>query len=245
MTVAAPGGETAPVVVAIHQPNFFPWLGWFHKLARADVFVLLDDVEFSRGSYINRTRLLVNGEPVWMTAPVVRTGTGNQAIRDTRINEATPWRQKMLKTLENTYRRAPAFDEAYPVIRELVGSSCDMLAGYNEQALMGVAEALGLPTSRFVRSSAFDCTARATERLVQLVTALGGTAYLSGGGAAGYQEEKYFDDAGIDLLPTGFVARPYPQRSEQFVPGLSVLDAVMNVGFAETRALLDSEERSR
>ena len=234
--------RTTTTVVAIHQPNFFPWLGWFHKLAQADVFVLLDDVEFSRGSYINRTRLLVNGAAVWMTAPVVRTGTGTQPIRQTRINNATPWREKMLKTLENTYGRRPGFDEVYPVLRELVASPADTLADYNEQALAGIAGALGLPTSRFVRSSTFGCTARATERLVQLVTAVGGSTYLSGGGAAGYQEERYFDDAGIELVYAGFVARPYPQRSEQFVPGLSVIDALMNVGLSETRSLLENDD---
>ena len=243
MTAAVPGEATSSTVVAIHQPNFFPWLGWFHKLAQADVFVLLDDVEFSRGSYINRTRLLVNGQPVWKTAPVVRTGTGTQSIQHTRINDATPWRAKMLKTLENAYGRRPGFDEVYPVLRELVGNPVDTLADYNEQALAGIAGGLGLPASRFVRSSTFECTARATERLVELVTAVGGTTYLSGGGAAGYQEEKYFDDAGIELAHTGFVARPYPQRSEPFVPGLSVIDALMNVGFSETRSLLETGDR--
>lgn len=235
------GGVTT-TVVAIHQPNFYPWLGWFHKLARADVFVLLDDVEFSRGSWINRTRLLVNGEPTWTTAPVVRTGSGTQTIEDTRINEATPWRVKMLKRLENTYRPCRGFDEVYPVLRELVRNPTDQLATYNEQALIGVAEGLGFPTTRFVRSSVFQCKARATERLVQLVTAVGGTTYLSGGGAGGYQEDKYFQEAGIELVHAGFAAEAYPQRSEQFVPGLSVIDALMNVGFSETRRLLERGE---
>lgn len=237
------GGVTT-TVVAIHQPNFYPWLGWFHKLARADVFVLLDDAEFSRGSWINRTRLLVNGEPTWTTAPVVRSSSGTQPIEETRIAEATPWRVKMLKTLENSYGPRPGFDEVYPVLRELVTNASDRLAIYNEQALIGVAEGLRLPTSRFVRSSVLRCKARATERLVELVTAVGGTTYLSGGGAGGYQEEKYFHEAGIELVYAGFAARAYPQRAKQFVPGLSVIDALMNVGFSETRRLLETSEAS-
>lgn len=228
-------------VVAIHQPNFFPWLGWFDKLARADVFVLLDDVEFSRGSWTNRSRLLVNGEPVWMTAPVVGASHGHQEIRATRINDSTPWRAKMVKTLENSYRRAPGFPEAYPVLAEAVQNPTDQLARYNEDAARAIAERLGLDTRRFVRSSELDVDGKGTERLVALVRAAGGDTYLSGGGAAEYQDDGAFHAAGLGLLGSNFAPRPYPQRSTEFVPGLSVIDALMSCGFEGTRALIGSE----
>lgn len=228
-------------VVAIHQPNFFPWLGWFDKLARADVFVLLDDAEFSRGSWTNRSRVLVNGQPVWMTAPVVGASHGHQPICDTRINEATPWRKKMVKTLENTYRRSPGFREAYPVIAEAVENPTDVLARYNEDAARAVADRLGLDAGRFVRSSDFDVDLKGTDRLVALVKAVGGDAYLSGGGAGGYQDDAAFEAAGIVLLRSDFAPRPYPQRVPEFVPGLSVVDAVMNCGFRATRELISRD----
>src|ERR671923_195501 len=90
-------------VVAIHQPNFLPWLGWFDKAARADVFVLLDHVQFprtSRGTYVNRVKLLVNGSGKWVTAPIVRSGGSMQRIDEVRVDDAQPWREKVLRTIE-------------------------------------------------------------------------------------------------------------------------------------------------
>lgn len=229
---------TAGTTVAIHQPNFFPWLGWFHKLARADVFVLLDDVRFSRGSWTNRTRVLVNGAATWITVPVARGSDHTGEIRTTKINEETPWRSKILKTLENTYRRSAGFDEAYALVRPLLENPADRLGSYNEAALRAVADALGLDASRFVRSSMLHAKGTATQRLVELVRAVGGTTYLSGGGAGGYQSEALFAEAGMSLVYADFVTKPYPQRAPEFVGGLSVIDVMMNCGLRGTGKLV-------
>lgn len=234
-----PVGVTPERVVAIHQPNFFPWLGWFHKLASADVFILLDDAEFSRGSWINRTRLLVNGEAVWMTAPVERAAD-DQEIRAARITEDMRWRGKFLKTIENSYRRSPGFEEVLPVLAPLVESPTNWLATYNEDAIRAIARLLGLDVTRFVHSSAIGSTARATERLVELVQAVGGSCYLSGRGAGAYQKDECFEQAGIKVTYTDYEVRPYPQRAAEFVPGLSVIDALMNTGVEGTRGLVVS-----
>ncbi len=227
-------------VVAVHQPNFFPWLGWFYKLANADVFVLLDDAQFSRGSWTNRSRILVNGTPAWMTVPVVRAGRSGEEIREVRINESTPWRDKLCKTLENNYRRAPAFADLYPLVEELVSNPADGLAVYNESALRAIAEHLGLDSGRLARSSELDVPGRATARLVELVRRVEGDTYLSGGGAAGYQVDEEFEAAGIRVVRSDFEPRPYDQRSPEFVPGLSIVDVLLNCGFRGTASLLDS-----
>lgn len=214
-------GRTEPVLrmavgglVAIHQPNFFPWLGFFDKLARADTFVLLDTVEFSKGSRTNRVEVLVGGRPQWITAPL-RRATLSGPIREVVIDETRDWRAKVVKTLQQNYPRATAL----PFVEELVGHDSERLAAYNEHAIRRLAETLG-HSGTIVRASDLDVQGRATELLVDIVRALGGTAYLAGSGAGGYQENERFAAAGIELIAQDFT----PPES---VGGLSVIHALL------------------
>ncbi len=229
-------------LVAIHQPNFLPWLGWWDKLARADVFVLLDDVQFPKkgGTYMNRVQLLVDGAAAWVTMPVVRSYSGLREVREMRTDVSSPWRERLLATVRAAYADAPHFEATMAVLEPLVLAPRDALADYNERALNALATHLGLDAGRFVRSSTLECEGRATERLVSLVRAVGGSAYLAGAGAGGYQQDELFAAAGLDLVEQGFAPRPYPQPgADAFVPGLSVVDALMWCGAASTAELLD------
>lgn len=231
-------------VVAIHQPNFLPWLGWFDKLARADVFVLLDHVQFprtSKGTYVNRVKLLVNGAERWVTAPIVRARGSVQRIDEVLLDDTQPWREKLLRTIEQNYRRAAAFDETFPLVRDIFGQPTERLAELNEHGLRLFARALGLDEAKFVRSSRVpvDPSARATDLLVALTKAVGGTTYIAGGLAgSAYQEDRKFAEAGLQLRYQHFRHPEYPQQANAFVPGLSIVDALMNCGAEGTRALL-------
>src|SRR5688572_22703540 len=132
-----------PRVVAIHQPNFLPWLGYFDKLARVEVFVFLDHVQFQKkgGNWANRVRMLAGGDQAsWVTVPVVRSYHGVRAINEIEIDESRPWRSKLLKTIESSYRRAPAYAEVEPVLAKLIENSSTRLAEYNERAVRAIAE---------------------------------------------------------------------------------------------------------
>lgn len=228
--------------VAIHQPNFLPWLGFFSKLAQADVFLLLDNTQFPKtgGCWSNRVRMLVNGVPAWLTVPIVRSYHGVRQIAEMKINEQTAWRTKMAKTLEASYRRAPYFGEVWPLLEEVIGNETDNLADYNRFGIVRIAQALGLETSKIMIGSTLAADGRATQLLINMVRAVGGDTYMCGGGAAEYQQDAAFPEAGLTLRYQQFEHPLYPQfnRSE-FVPGLSVVDAVMNCGFEHVRTLID------
>ncbi len=219
-------------VVAVHQPTFLPWLGWWDKLARSDVMVLLDDAQFpreSRGTWMNRVRLVVGGEPRWVTVPVVREGV--RPINATRIDERQPWRRKALGSIEQSYRRAPHFAEVWPVVREALEHRAGDLAAFNEHGIRALGGLMGAPLARLRRASELDVDATGTDRLIELTRRAGGDAYLSGDGAEGYQEPERYPAAGIELRFQAF-EDPRP------VAGLSVVDALMHDGPERTARLI-------
>lgn len=226
-------------VVACHQPNFLPWLGFFDKLARADVLVLLDDVQFprsSRGTPMNRVKVMVGDEPRWLTVPVLREGV--QAIREVRTDDAQPWRRRVLGTIEANYAREPFFREVMPELREIVEAEAPDLAAYNEWGVRRLAELIGLDSGRIVRQSELSYDeATATDLLISLVRAAGGDTYLSGDGADDYQEPAKYAEAGLHLRFQGFEPPDYGSP-----PGLSAVDALMRVGPARTHELLVSRD---
>lgn len=228
------------MLVAIHQPNFFPWLGYFDKLARADVFIVLDDVQFERssaGTWSNRVKLLVAGREAWVTMPI-RRADGVGAITGIRIDDQQGWRRKMVNTVRANYARAPHAKEVMPVFEDLVGYATDSLVEFNLHALATLCAAMHITPRRLVRSSTLGAGSAGTDRLIDLVKAVGGDEYLSGGGAGGYQQDAAFAARGVRLRYQAFQHPVYEQRVAPFVPGLSCLDAAFHCGFAGAGRLL-------
>jgi hypothetical protein len=229
------------MLVAIHQPNFFPWLGYFNKIARADVFCLLDNVQMPKtgGSYINRVQLLLGNRPTWVTAPIQRNYSGFLPIADIIFDERQPWRQKFLKTLQTVFGQTPHFRAVYSFLEPLVLYPEEKVARYNEHAIRELCAALKLTHCRLVRGSDLPVQGKATDLLIQIVQAVGGDAYLCGGGAAGYQEDEKFAHAGIRLIYQNFQHPVYQQgKRTDFTPGLSIIDCLMHCGFTETARLI-------
>jgi hypothetical protein len=227
-------------VVAIHQPTFLPWLGWWDKLTRADVFVLLDDVQFPKkgGTWINRVRLLVNGEPRWVTVPVDRAFHGMRNVREMRIDRTKPWRDALLRMLTASYGRAPHFAAVMPVVEEALAADAEGISELDEYAIRRLADSAGFDTSRLVRQSDLGITGGGTELLVDLCRAVDGDVYLSGDGSDEYLVPELFEPAGLELQYQEFSPPGYPQQGDGYVPGLSIVDALMNCGFDGTRGLL-------
>jgi hypothetical protein len=233
-------------LVAIHQPNFFPWLGYFSKIALCDKFVFLDDVQLPRtgaGSWVNRVHVFIGGKVQWLTLPIDKASGGLRSINEVRIVADERWRKKNVDSIHLNYRKAPFHGEVFPVVEGLLISSECNLAEFNVRAILAIAGKLGIPESTFVRSSALSVSGYlSTDRLVQLVKAVDGTAYLYGGAANaadGYQENEKFVEAGLTPVAQDFRHPLYSQvNTESFQPGLSVIDALMNVGFDGARRLL-------
>lgn len=228
-------------VIAIHQPNFFPWLGYFDKICNADTFIFLDDVQFPKkgGSWSNRVKLLLNGEGRWLTAPVDRRFHGTRNVNEMFFSNTEDWRKKILKTLISNYKRAKYFNETYSIIEPLVKYPDDNLMKFNIHAIKALSSALGYKTTSLLISSELHTQFSATDRLIELTKLVGGKKYFCGGGAMGYQQDDAFEKAGIVLLYQNFVCPTYSQFERQnFISGLSIIDALMNLGLNGVRDLL-------
>jgi hypothetical protein len=228
-------------IAACHQPNFFPWLGYFHKIRWSDTFVFLDDVllQKTRGSVTNRASFVVGGAATWVTAPLDRSYHGNLAIRDVRFAPADRWRDKFSSTLKMHYRRSPHFEQLAPSLLELVENPESSMAEYNIRAITTIAEMLGL-SAKLVRASAYDVRETSSLRLAELVRKVGAKTYLAGAGARAYQDDDVFKARGLSVLPQGFVPPTYLRGGSPSPPGLSVVDALLWLGIEGTRALLES-----
>ncbi len=224
-------------VVAIHQPNYAPWLGYFAKMAQADVFVFLDDVQYSKNSYINRVQIDAGGKARWLTVPVsYRFGA---PITDVRASDHD-WRRSHLDALKTLYAGAAQFKSVWTWLVDVYSGLPETdLAGSNRALIEVIAAKLGIGR-RFHRSSEFQVGAAAgDDRLIALLHAVSDDAkYLSGKGGSNYQDPAKFAAAGVGLAYSEFVHPSYEQGHEPFLPGLSILDALFRIGFERTAALV-------
>jgi hypothetical protein len=174
-----------------------------------------------------------------VTMPVKRPAHGDVPIDQIRIDDSRPWRDDIRKTIAQSYARAAHFDEVFPVIGDLLAHEEDSVAAFNKHAIRTLCRLLALDADKIVSSSTFHVNETATDRLIALVRRAGGGIYLCGGGADGYQEDEKFEAAGIELRFQAFRHPAYPQCGRgEFVAGLSILDALLNLGSAETARLL-------
>jgi hypothetical protein len=223
------------MILAAHQPNFMPWLGYFDKMRKADVFVSVDHVQMERQSFQNRTRIKTGEGVRWITVPVVQQSREERIVdklidnsRDGRFR----WGRKMALTLKYAYQSAPHYAEYQPVLTEILERRWERLADLNHQLIDFCRAVLTIQTP-LVRSSEMKLSGTKSEMILSMCRELGANAYLSGVGASKeYLDVAAFQRAGIEVLWQDFKHPQYEQRqsSTAFVEKLSVFDLLSNCG---------------
>lgn len=223
--------------VVIHQPDFIPWLGFFHRLVGADTFIVLDDVQFLRQGWHHRDKIKLHGKPHWLTVPVETATRYTQKISETRIAPHKGWKRRHLTTLTHAYGKAPYFTRIFHRVEEIYKIDHTMLMDLNLDLLRWLMGILGIEVCQY-RSSSFGIDATGTERLVGLVEAVKGRVYLTGEGSHGYLDETVFTNRGLTVQWQKYRPNAYAQGTPPFIGGLSVLDALFYLGPRGTRALI-------
>jgi hypothetical protein len=217
------------MLVAIHQPEHMPWLGFFEKLLRADAFVILDDVQFSKGDFQNRNRVKGRAGAQWLTVPVAQQ-FGQRINEVETVGDA--WRAKHWKTLRSCYARAAHFDEFAGEFEEFYARPWSKLSELNVEAIRLLARAFGLER-RFVFSSSLGAVGRKSELVLNICKAIGASGYYSGRAGGAYLDAEAFRRARIEIVVQEFEHPVYEQlfmKEQGFVPNLSAVDLLFNRG---------------
>jgi len=218
------------VRVVISQSMLFPWVGLLEQVRLADVFVHLDDVQFSKGSFVNRVQLKTARGPEWLTVPLEALRLG-QRIDEVRVAPAARWVPRHLEALSDALRDAPHVDEALRLAGEVYALGHDRLGPLARASTMALVRHLGLDAGRrFVDVEQLGVGGRGSARVLEIVRALGGTTYVTGHGAARYLDHEAFERAGVEVAYMDYRREPYPQSHGAFTPYVTGLDLVAHRG---------------
>jgi hypothetical protein len=217
------------MILSAHQPAYLPWLGYFEKIANADVFVFLDTVQFEKNSFINRNKIKTPQGPQWLTIPVKMKGHIAATLQDTLIDDSKPWRSKHLKSIEMNYRKAPFFGEYFPKLETLVNLPEQTVAELCWQQLQFWLTELNIKTF-VVRSSDLPVESKKSDLVLDLCKHFNAEHYLSGILGKNYLDESKFTTNGISIQYQDVQHPHYPQLWGDFLPFMSILDYWMNCG---------------
>ncbi|MDB5526936.1 MAG: hypothetical protein JWR51_39 [Devosia sp.] len=215
------------MIVAIHQPAYLPWLGYLARIAEADVFVFLDTVQFEKNSFTNRNRIKSANGPVWLTVPVRQKGHIGKPLSALEIDDATDWRTKHLRSIEQNYRKAPRFSRCEPDLATLLQPGEALLTELCYRQLKFWAGVLDIGT-RIVRASELPVGGLKSDLVLNICRHLRADRYLSGPLGRDYLAEDTFAAAGIEIDYHSYIHPVYSQLYGPFVPAMSVVDYWMN-----------------
>lgn len=228
------------MIVAIHQPEHLPWLGFFNKMMNADELVILDNVQYRKRYFQNRNQILVNGVKKYIGIPVDIDSYREKTIADMQIhpNAEVPWKNKYLKTIEYNYKHHPFFDEYFPFFEDLLDKQISNLFEFNMEIIKYFASKLRIET-RVIKASELQPSGEKSDLILDIAQKSGADVYLSGPAGRNYMDLEKYEREGMGVWFNDFRHPEYSQRGAgKFVPYLSVLDLLMNVGAEQGRKII-------
>lgn len=227
------------MTLAIMQPYVLPYIGYIQLMNTVDTFVFYDDVAFINRGWVNRNRLLVNGKEYLFTIPL-KEASQNKAIRDIELASDSKWRGKLLKTIEQSYRKAPQYTTVMPITERIVNFQAGNIADYIFHSFTELTAHLGITTRLVASSTVYENGyLKAQERIVDICRQEGAERYINPIGGTDLYSPSAFDPIGCELRFIQPRRITYPQTGgTEFVPWLSVLDLLMNLNAEAIRPLL-------
>ena len=222
--------------VAICQPHYLPWIGYFEMIDRVDLFVLFDDVDFIKREWKNRNRIRKersSAETRWLSVPIERSSQRHTPICEARLSPEVNWPRQHLEAIRQVYGGAPHFDSIYPWLTALLQQPHSTLGELNCTLIEAFCDQVGVHTE-LVRSSSLQSHGSKTERLLSVLRAVEATSYLANNGSKNYLEPSLFEEAEIAWSFQDYERPDYAQRVAgqelPFLSHLSIVDLLMNHG---------------
>lgn len=215
--------------LAILQPGYLPWLGFFDQVQRSDVFMYYDDVQFDKHGWRNRNRIKSPNGPLWLTVPVLNTGRHGQKICDVEIDNRQPWARKHIASIAQNYARSPYLPDYLPQLEALLTQRWDALADL-DIAVAGLLCDWFKINKPILRSSTHSVGGEQSSRLFNYCRHFGADRYLTGNAAKTYLDLDLFERQGVHVEWQTYLHPVYPQLHGEFMPYLSALDLLLNAG---------------
>jgi hypothetical protein len=225
--------------LAIMQPYFFPYIGYFQLIAAVDKFVIYDDVNFINRGWINRNNILINGKAGLISVPL------NGASQNKRIKDIAPvldqkWRITLLKTIEQNYIKAPFFDVVYPMLVKVIYADASTISEFNYTRIKSVCEYLGITTSLIPSSEIYaNRELKGQYRIMDICKKENAQHYINPIGGMELYNREVFRKEGISLNFIKSELPPYKQFTDNFTPALSIIDVLMFCGSDEIKVQLN------
>ena len=231
------------MIVGIHQPTFLPHLGFFHKMAQCDVFILFDDVQLPRGkSYCSRVKIKLNDKEHWLTIPIKGKGELKK-IYDVEVDYTKKWRRKHLKIIKSAYCKSKYFTDYFPIFEEEYTVE-QLLNTFNILLIKRIRNALGIKTALHVASLMIGEELSGLNHIIELLKIMKADTYISGTGEGSkrYIDPEVFKKNNIKLKWQEFEHPIYPQLGNEFIPGLSIIDLLFNCGPESLNILMGNKK---
>ena len=229
------------MVVAIHQPEFLPWLGFFDKMKKADKYIVFDNVQFKKRYFENRNKIKQNDGPVWITVPVKSKGRYVQKINEVKIDNGSLWQKKIWNKIKHCYSKSPHLNEFENEIKDIIFSGKhEFLLDLNLAFIMWFRRVLGVNTPVEFSSDLGVEEYKASDLILEICRVSGATQYLCGPSGKNYLNLDDFCQAGIEVVWQEFKHPRYFQQGRDFIPSLSALDIVLNCGTMSSDILFGS-----
>jgi len=225
----------------IMQPTYFPWLGYFDLIRYSDVFVFLNDVQFSKQSWQVKNKIINHGNELTLTVPVKKLSLSTP-INQIEIDNSKKWRLKHIKSIYYSYKKSNFFDEVFPIIEELILTDTILLAELNIKIIKTLYSRI-FGEKKFIDSSElmFKYNDK-LDRILQICHLVNATEYFSPGGSLSYLEsmsyKERFNNESIKIKFQKYLPKEYPQSNTEFIPYLSIIDLLFNVGFDEAKIII-------
>ena len=230
------------MIVAIHQPNYLPWIGYFHKMKKADVFIILDNAQLPGKGLPNRNYIKgKDGKKVLLTVPLKKTKGVNSTYIESIPDYSKPWQREHLNKIKDAYLKAPYFENRFELIESVVLQKHENLSNLSTVFIKAVCNLLEIKTQLILASSLIDRQLQKNERNIDLCLQMGGSSYLSGQGAKIYNDENLFAQRQLNIIYQNFESPVYSQLGEGFMLNLSVLDVLFNVPIDEIKRIVEND----
>lgn len=219
------------MIVTIHQPEYLPWIGFFDRIQKSDIFVLLDTVQYQKAGFINRNKIKTAEGQQWITVPI-KGGSRIKNINEIEVSNTPGWQKKHWNKIKNSYLNAPYFEKYSPIFQEiLLDKEWGLLSDLDCRLIETIMNILGIKT-KIIKASSLNIESAATELNIDICRRVGGDIYLSGQGGKNYMDMKRFKEENIKVLFQEFVHPSYQQRfiDSGFTPYMSVIDLLFNCG---------------